>query len=105
MFRTMPEIGLLLAGFVAAITVTSAYASSRTMLTRVVPRDRVGVFFGLFVISGTATSWLAPMLVEIATEAGKSQRIGLLPISGLLLLGLVGLSFVRGGGRVDHHDD
>ncbi|TFU03637.1 MFS transporter [Polymorphobacter arshaanensis] len=105
MFRTMPEIGLLLAGFVAAITVTSAYASSRTMLTRVVPRDRVGVFFGLFVISGTATSWLAPMLVEMATEAGKSQRIGLLPISGLLLLGLIGLSFVRGGGRVDHHDD
>lgn len=105
MFRTAPEWGLLLAGFLAAITVTSAYASSRTMLTRVVPRDRIGVFFGLFVIAGTATMWLGPMLVEYATEATQSQRFGLLPISGLLLLGLIGLGFVRGGGRESFEDE
>lgn len=99
MFRTAPEVALVAASILGAITVTAAYASSRTMLTQVVPPERVGVFFGLFVIAGTATMWLGPLLVEIATGLSGSQRIGLLPISGLLLLGLFVLQFVRGGGR------
>lgn len=105
MFTTAPELGLLFTGFVGAIVVTAAYASSRTMLTRVVPRERIGVFFGLFVIAGSATMWLGPMLVQYATQWSGSQRIGLLPISGLLLTGLIIQSFVRGGGPVTHHDD
>ncbi len=99
MFRTAPEWGLIACGFLAAITVTAAYASSRTMLTRVVPPEKVGVFFGLFVIAGAATAWLAPLLVQLATLASGSQRVGLLPISGLLLAGLVVLRMVRGGER------
>ena len=98
-FRTAPELALLACGFVGAVTVTAAYSSSRTMLTRVVPPDKVGVFFGLFVIAGTATMWVGPLLVELATNASGSQRLGLLPISGLLLAGLVALRFVKGGQR------
>lgn len=104
LFRTWPEIGLLLAGFLGAVTVTACYASSRTMLTRVVPREKIGVFFGLFVISGAVTAWLGPALVEWATIATGSQRWGLLPISGLLLAGLIVLLFVRGGGRAHYTD-
>lgn len=104
LFRTWPEIGLLLAGFLGAITVTACYSSSRTMLTRVVPREKIGVFFGLFVISGAVTAWLGPALVEWATLATGSQRWGLLPISGLLLAGLIVLLFVRGGGRAHYID-
>ncbi|WP_425228028.1 MFS transporter [Sphingomonas sp.] len=100
MFTTLPELGLIGAGFLGAISVSGAYASSRTLLTRVAPRDRIGVFFGLFVIAGNATMWLGPLLVEQATLASGSQRWGLLPISGLLLVGLVVLMFVKGGGRV-----
>lgn len=98
-FRTAPELALIACGFLGAVGVTAAYASSRTMLTRVVPPHKVGVFFGLFVIAGTATMWLGPMLVQIATDLSGSQRIGLLPISGLLLAGLITLHFVRGGER------
>ncbi len=97
MFTTLPDLGLLGCGFLGAVSVTAAYASRRTMLTRVVPPDRIGVFFGLFAITGTATMWLGPMLVEIATSASGSQRLGLLPIPGLVLAGLVVLLFVRGG--------
>ncbi len=95
MFRTAPELGLLASGMLAAVVVTAAYSSSRTMLTRVVPPHKVGVFFGLFVIAGSATAWLAPSLVEVATALSGSQRVGLLPISGLLLAGLAALQFVR----------
>ena len=99
-FRTLPDLGLLVAGLLGAVSVTAAYASRRTMLTRVVPADRVGVFFGLFSIAGLATGWLGPLLVEVATRATGSQRLGLLPISGLVVAGFVTLLFVRGGKRL-----
>ena len=47
-------------------------------LTNHVPPERVGIFFGLFTIAGTATMWLGPLLVQGATEASGSQRVGLL---------------------------
>lgn len=100
MFTTLPDLGLLICGFLGAVSVAAAYASRRTMLTRVVPPDRVGVFFGLFAIAGTATMWLGPLLVEVATRASGSQRLGLLPVPGLVLIGLIVLLFVRGGGRL-----
>ena len=99
MFRAAPDLALLACGALGAVTVTAAYASSRTMLTRVVPAHKIGVFFGLFVIAGTATMWLGPLLVQVATAASGSQRAGLLPLSGLLLAGLFVLLLVRGGGR------
>ena len=101
-FQTAPELGLIAAAMLGAVTVTAAYASSRTMLTRVVPPHKIGVFFGLFVIAGTATMWLGPLLVQVTTVATGSQRAGLLPIAGLLLAGLIVLGFVRGGGRHLH---
>lgn len=100
LFRTQPDLALLACGFLGAVSVTAAYASRRTLLTRVVPPDRVGVFFGLFAIAGSATMWLGPLLVETATRVSGSQRIGLLPDAGLVLAGLGVLLFVRGGHRL-----
>ena len=98
-FRTAPELALIGCDILGAITVTAAYSSSRTMLTQVVPAHKVGVFFGLFVIAGSATVWLGPLLVQLVTAGTGSQRAGLLPLSGLLLAGLAVLGCVRGGGR------
>jgi len=100
MFTTLPEIVFLAIGCVVAITVTAAYASSRTLLTRVAPPDKMGVFFGLFVLSGAATMWLGPMLVEAATRWGGTQAWGMAPIVGMLAVGLFILMFVKGGGRL-----
>lgn len=104
-FTTAPELGLILCGFLGAVCVTAAYSSSRTLLTRVVPPEKIGIFFGLFVIAGTATMWLGPLLVQLATDLSGSQRIGLLPLSALLLAGLIILQFVRGGGSDPAMDD
>jgi UMF1 family MFS transporter len=95
MFRTLPDLGLLVSGMVGAVTVTAAYASSRTMLTRVVPAEKIGIFFGLFVIAGSATMWLGPLLVQLATMWSRSQRVGLLPIIGLLFAGVFLLQRVQ----------
>lgn len=100
MFRTLPEVALLLCSFLTALGVCACYASSRTLMTRVAPPGRTGVFFGLYALAGTATMWLGPMLVEIATDATGSQRLGLLPITGLLVLGLLLMGLVKGGERL-----
>ena len=95
MFSTAPEWGLLVASMLGAVTVTAAYSSSRTVLTRVAPPEKMGVFFGLFVIAGSATMWLGPLLVQLATVSSGSQRIGLLPLTGLLIAGLGVLQLVK----------
>jgi MFS transporter, UMF1 family len=100
MFTTLPELVFLGLGCLIAITVTAAYASSRTMLTRVAPPEQLGVFFGLYVLSGAATMWLGPMLIEGATRMGGTQAIGLTPILGMLGVGWLLLFAVRGGGPV-----
>ncbi len=99
MFTTLPELVFLAVGCVLAITITAAYASSRTLLTRIAPPDQLGVFFGLYVLSGAATMWLGPLLIEAATHAGGSQAIGLTPILGMIGVGWALLFLVRGGGR------
>ncbi|MFZ4382998.1 MAG: MFS transporter, partial [Sandarakinorhabdus sp.] len=99
-FATLPELVFLGLGCGLAITVTAAYASSRTLMTRLVPPERLGAFFGLYALSGSATMWLGPLLVEYATRAGGSQAAGFVPVIGLLSVGLLLVGFVRGGGRL-----
>ncbi|WP_439546660.1 MFS transporter [Sandarakinorhabdus sp.] len=100
MFTTLPELVFLGLGCGLAITITAAYSSSRTLLTRVVPSDQLGTYFGLYALSGSATMWLGPLLVEQATRIGGSQAAGFVPVIGLFVVGLVLLLFVRGGGRL-----
>jgi MFS transporter, UMF1 family len=99
LFRTLPELVYLGLGMLIAVFVTAQYASSRTLLVRLAPQDRMAAFFGLFSLSGTATMWLGSLLVALATKIFQSQVAGFIPIAGLLALGLLGLFTVKDGGR------
>jgi UMF1 family MFS transporter len=98
-FKTLPDLFYLLIGFNNAIFITGQYASSRTALTRLTPPAQTGAFFGVYALSGVATAWLAPSLVNIGTRVTHSQQGGFATIIGLLIVGLAGLFFVKGGGR------
>jgi UMF1 family MFS transporter len=98
-FRTLPEWIFLLIGFSNAVFITAHYASSRTLLTRLTPPEQTGAFFGVYALSGTATSWLGPFLVNQGTRAFKTQQGGFATVTLLLAIGFVGLLFVRGGDR------
>ena len=102
-FRTLPDVIFLLIGFSNAVFITGHYASSRTMLTRLTPPQSTGAFFGVYALSGTATSWLGPLLVNQGTHIFHSQQGGFATVILLLAIGFVGLMFVRGGGRGEHH--
>jgi UMF1 family MFS transporter len=99
MFRTLPELAFIGIAFLSAIGVTAAYASSRTLLVRLVPDTEAGVFFGLYTLSGNATYWLAPALVELFTRTYGTQQAGFYPVIALLAGGMALLAFVRAPGR------
>jgi UMF1 family MFS transporter len=98
-FRTLPEWIFTLIGFSNAVFITAHYASSRTLLTRLAPPDQTGAFFGAYAVSGTATVWLAPLLVNIGTRLTGTQQGGFAMITVLLAVGFVGLLFMKKGDR------
>lgn len=98
-YKTLPDLIYLLIGFNNAIFITGQYASARTTLTRLTPPEQTGAFFGVYALSGVATAWLAPSLVNLGTRVTHSQQGGFASIVILLGVGLVGLMFVRGAGR------
>ena len=64
-------------------------------MARIAPIDMMSQFFGLYGLSGTATSFLGHGLVAAFTRQFQSQRAGIAAIVILLLAGLVLLSGVR----------
>jgi UMF1 family MFS transporter len=98
-FRTVPDWAFIGIGFINAVFITGQYASSRTLLTLLTPPEQTGAFFGVYALSGVATLWLAATLVNLGTNLTHTQQGGFASIIVLLVIGLIGLSFVRGGGR------
>lgn len=101
-FRTAPEIAYLSVTTIIAISITAAYASSRTLLIGLTPKGMEGELFGLYALAGSATAWLAPLLVERFTGAYQSLRIGFGSIAILLLVGFVLMLFVKPPPRTAH---
>jgi len=97
-FKTVPDLIYLLIGFSNAIFITGQYASARTALTRLTPPEQTGAFFGVYALSGVATAWLSPLLVNLGTRVTHTQQGGFATIILLLAVGLLGLTFVRGAG-------
>lgn len=93
-FRTVPELLFLGLGCINALGVCGSYASSRVLLTKLTTPERVGSYFGLYGLSGNVTLWVGSLLITLATALLHTQQAGFIPIAGLLLIGLVGLSFV-----------
>lgn len=94
-FATAPELAYIGVTMLIAISITAAYASSRTLLAHLSPKGMEGEMFGLYALAGSATAWLAPLLVEEFTGAFESLRIGFGSIAILLVIGFVMMLFVR----------
>jgi UMF1 family MFS transporter len=94
-FTSWQELAYIAIAGVSAVSITAAYASSRTLLTRLVPPKRLGTFFGLYALSGTATMWLGPLLVALGTVWFQSQQGGLAMVLLLLTSGFLMLLTVR----------
>jgi UMF1 family MFS transporter len=87
LFTTTPEVLFLVLGGIVAVFNTAVFASSRTLLSRLIPPGQSGAFFGLYALAGTATVWLGPLAVKIAVNTFRSQQAGNVAIALLLIVG------------------
>ncbi|MGR3291751.1 MAG: MFS transporter [Paracoccaceae bacterium] len=91
----LPDIVFFICGGVIGAAGGALQAASRTMMVRHAHPDRTTEAFGLYALSGKATSFLAPALIGAVTFATGSARLGVSPLIGLFVLGLVLLIWVK----------
>lgn len=91
----IPDVTFYIAGIAIGAAGGALQSSSRNMLTHQGDPDRMTEAFGLYALSGKATSFLAPALIAVVTDVTGSQRLGVAPITGLFILGLVLLLWVK----------
>jgi UMF1 family MFS transporter len=94
-FRSWPELIYVGIVILIAIFVTASYANARTMMARIAPAERMTEFFGLFSLSGQATSFLATSSATLFTIWTSSQRGGMIAVMLFLTLGLIGMIWVK----------
>lgn len=94
-FTLFPEQVSLAFAMLGGVFVGPILASSRTMVARIAPQEMISEAYGLYTLTGKATAFAAPFLVAVVTAATQNQRAGFAVILVFLVLGLLGLSWVR----------
>lgn len=94
LFASLPERAYLLLGCIIGACGAPLQAASRSLLIRMVPRDQVAQYFGLFALTGKVTSFIGPLLIGTVTALTASQKAGMAVLvlffaAGLLLLARV----------------
>lgn len=92
---TLPDTLFMVSGAVIGAAGGILQATSRTMLVDQAHPGRMTEAFGLYALSGRATTFLAPALIAIVTDLTQNQRLGVSPVIGLFLIGLALLFWVR----------
>lgn len=95
----LPDIVFYICGALIGAGGGSLQASSRTMMVRQANPERMTEGFGLYALSGKVLSFVAPALIALATTFTGSQRLGVTPLIGLFVLGLILLLWVKAEGE------
>jgi UMF1 family MFS transporter len=95
-FGTAAEKAYIMYGLLVGLAFGPVQASSRSWLARSVSADEAGRYFGLYALSGRATSFVAPFLVGTITAMmlssgsadGTAARAGMAVLMIFFLVGL-----------------
>lgn len=89
LYGTMAEKVYLFFGCFIGLAFGPVQASSRSFLARSVGEEEAGRFFGLYALSGRATSFLAPLTVGTVTLITGSARYGMATLALFFIVGLL----------------
>ncbi len=102
---SLPDIVFYCAGAIIGAAGGALQAASRTLLVDQVDRDRVTEAFGLYALSGKATTFIGPFSIALVTgffassafdlTAQDAQRLGVTPVVVLFVIGLILLPWVK----------
>jgi UMF1 family MFS transporter len=95
MFSSLPDKWFFATQLCVALLVTGGLVTSRTLMARISPPAMLNEFFGIFAMSGTASSFVGPLAVGVLTFLFKSQRAGVVVGCVFLLGGLLVMAKVR----------
>jgi len=87
MYSTWPDVVFFGTQLLIAFSVTGGFVTSRALMAKLSPPAMMSEFFGLYALSGTATSFVAPLAIGVITGIFHSQRAGV----------AVGIVFLAGG--------
>ena len=73
-------------------------SASRSLMVRHADPEAPTESFGLYGLSGRATAFVAPALIGLVTAASGNARLGVSPVIGLFVIGLVLLVWVKAEG-------
>ncbi|MFM2351519.1 MAG: hypothetical protein RIR04_2485, partial [Pseudomonadota bacterium] len=92
----LPDIVFYLCGCAIGAAGGTLQAASRTMMVFHTTPDRATEAFGLYALSGKATTYLGTMGIALFTLISGSQRLGIaIPLIALFVLGMVFLAWVK----------
>lgn len=95
----LPDVIFYICGAVIGAAGGTVQAASRTLMVFHVTPETAASGFGLYGLSGKATAFLAPAMITAATLISGSARIGIAPLIGLFLIGLILLLWVNPKGE------
>jgi UMF1 family MFS transporter len=95
LFSSAGEKVFLAFALLLGICMGPMQAASRTMIGRLAPPGMVTEFYGLFALSGRATTFMAPFLIGVFTQISASQRAALVVVLVFLVVGFALLWFVK----------
>ncbi len=88
-FATSAEKVYLIFGALIGMAFGPVQASSRSYLSRSVHPDEAGRYFGIYALSGRATSFMATLSFSLVTYASGSARLGMAMLILFLAAGLI----------------
>ncbi len=92
----LPDIVFYLCGCAIGAAGGTLQAASRTMMVFHTTPDRATEAFGLYALSGKATTYLGTMGIALFTLISGSARLGIaIPLIALFILGMVFLTWVK----------
>ncbi|MBY3368654.1 MFS transporter [Rhizobium laguerreae] len=89
LFGTAAEKAYILYGLLIGLAFGPVQASSRSYLARSVNIDEAGRYFGIYALSGRATSFMATLLFSLVTYMSGSPRLGMATLILFLAGGLI----------------
>ena len=108
-FATLPDRVFAVGQMAVAFFVTGGLASSRSLMAKLTPPAMLNEFFGVYSMSGTATSFVGPLAIGLVTSLSHNQRAG---FAGGVIFLVVGLALlvrvkepVRSPAATDHLAD
>jgi UMF1 family MFS transporter len=74
--------------FVEALVLGSSQALSRSMFSKMIPKNQESAYFSLYEITERGTSWIGPVVFGLAVQVTGSSRSALLPLIAFFVIGI-----------------